>query len=97
LFRGRYDGFIGEFLPSEPRKLAGRPAGGQGKKGGEDGQVGSKEEREHELFGRKFQVENVEEVENGGKNCAQLFLLSALSVVSDFSCQAPIDISISRS
>ena len=31
LFRGRYDGFMREFLPSEPGKLAGYEGRGQGK------------------------------------------------------------------
>lgn len=61
LFRGRYDGFMREFLPSEPGNLAAYEGWGQGK--GEKRRTGQHRKDGH------FQVENVEDVENGGKNC----------------------------
>jgi hypothetical protein len=41
-----------------------------------------------------FEVDNVEDVENGGKKCLRFSLLSVRSIFSDFSCQVPIDIFI---
>ncbi len=41
-----------------------------------------------------FEVDNVEDVENGGKKCLRFSLISARSIFSDFSCQVPIDIFI---
>jgi hypothetical protein len=90
-------------LPSEPRKVAGRPGEGQGtadrRRGGEggEGEMPRAGIGRNRIRGKKIQVENVDEVEKGGKNCAQfLFFLSAFSDFSDFSCQDPIDIFISR-
>src|SRR4029079_10839923 len=63
LFRGRYDGFIRVFLQNEPWNLAGGVRWGQVK--------GAKRKMRNERCwrGRKKirEVDNVEDVENGGK------------------------------
>jgi hypothetical protein len=79
-------------LQSEPGKLVGReeegqaePAEGANGKDEEDGEARS-----------EIRVENVDDVENGGKKCVRLSTSVSCSVFSDFFCQDPIDISIPR-
>ena len=40
------------------------------------------------------EVDNVEDVENGGKKCLRFSLIQDRYIFSDFSCQVPIDIFI---
>ena len=70
LFRGRYDGFIRVFLQNEPWNLAGGVRWGQVK--------GAKRKTKMDgagEAGKKFrEVDNVEDVENGGKKCLRFSL-----------------------
>ena len=79
-------------LQSEPGKLVGREEEGQAER--EDGVKGK--DKEDGEFDQKTRVENVDEVENGGKKCLRLSTSVSCSVFSDFFCQDPIDISIPR-
>jgi hypothetical protein len=99
LFRGRYDGFIRVSLQNEPWNLAGGVRRGQVKGTGRSEGAGEEEwDREQgdpawqKLREEVGEVDNVEDVENGGKKCLRFSLAFARSIFSDFSCQDPIDI-----
>ena len=103
LFRGRYDGFIRVSLQNEPWNLAGGVRRGQVKGTGRSEGRGRERaaSRERDRAWQKTreevgEVDNVEDVENGGKKCLRFSLAFAHSIFSDFSCQDPIDIFIPR-
>ena len=80
LFRGRYDGFIRVFLQNEPWKLVGGVRRGQVKgvrpepTEDEKKELAGDAERCWTKPGEKFrEVDNVEDVENGGKKCSRFF------------------------
>ena len=103
LFRGRYDGFIRVSLQNEPWNLAGGVRRGQVKgtiapeRDAEEGRHREEAiEAERRPGGETGEVDNVEDVENGGKKCLRFRPASACSIFSEISCQDPIDISIPR-
>ena len=79
-------------LQSEPGKLVGREEEGQAER--EEGANG-KDEEDGEARS-EIRVENVDDVENGGKKCLRLSTSVCLRCVLRFFCQDPIDISIPR-